>query len=296
MSDRLQELAVFVRAAESGSFSRAARELGLSQPSVSRIIGELETRLGVTLLLRTTRRITVTDAGALFLDRAREILAEIENAEDAARGVDSLRGIIRLAIPVVYGTREIIPRLPRFLSTHPMLRIELSVADERQDLVAEGADVAIRLGELDDSVFGARRLDTLQRMLVASPSYLAARGTPKTPADLALHDCIFGPGNFGRDSWSFNRNGTELSVDVRGRIHTNSGPGVFASVMAGLGIAMVSSVMAGPEVEAGALVPLLHNYKLSSVDVHAVFPGGPRPSTKVRALVDFLIQEIKSTA
>src|SRR5438105_11181078 len=230
MSDRLQELAVFVRAAESGSFSRAGRELGLSQPSVSRIIGELEARLGVTLLLRTTRRITVTDAGALFLDRAQEILAEIEDAEDAARGLDSLRGIIRLAIPVVYGTREIIPRLATFLAMHPLLRVELSVVDARQDLVAEGADIAIRLGELDDSVFGARKLVTLQRMVVASPAYLVARGTPKTPADLAEHDCIFGPGNFGRDNWSFHRNGTEVSVNIRGRIHTDSGPGAFASV------------------------------------------------------------------
>jgi len=293
MSDRLQELAVFIRAAESSSFSRAARELGLSQPSVSRIIGELETRLGVTLLLRTTRRITVTDAGALFLDRAREILAEIEDAEDAARGVDSLRGIIRLALPVVYGTREIIPRLPKFLGLHPMLRVEMTVSDARQDLVVEGADVAIRLGDLGDSGFGARRLETLERMLVASPGYLKARGTPKTPADLAAHDCIFGPGNFGRDSWSFSRNGTETSVDVRGRIHTNSGPGVFASVMSGLGVAMVSTVMAGPEMKAGALVPLLRSYKLTPVDVHAVFPGGPRPSTKVRALVDFLAQDLK---
>jgi DNA-binding transcriptional LysR family regulator len=293
MSDRWQELTVFARAAESGSFSRAARELGLSQPSVSRIIGELEARLGVTLLLRTTRRITVTDAGALFLDRARDILAEIEDAEDAARGVDSLRGIIRLAIPVVYGTREIIPRLPKFLAAHPLLQVEMSVADQRQDLVAEGADVAIRVGELDDSVFGARRLATLERMLVAAPNYLKARGTPKTPADLASHDCVFGPGNFGRDSWSFRRNGAETSIDVRGRIHTNSGPGVFASVMAGLGIAMVSTVMAGPEVKAGMLVPLLRGYKLSSVDVHAVFPGGPRPSTKVRAFVDFLAEELK---
>ncbi|HEX9589228.1 MAG TPA: LysR family transcriptional regulator [Bradyrhizobium sp.] len=293
MSDGLQELRVFVRAAESGSFSRAARELGLSQPSVSRIIGELEARLGVTLLLRTTRRITVTDAGALFLDRAREILAEIEDAEDAARGIDSLRGIIRLALPVIYGTREIIPRLPKFLAAHPLLQVEMAVADARQDLVAEGADVAIRLGELNDSGFGARKLETLEIMLVASPLYLKARGTPKKPADLASHDCIFGPGNFGRDSWSFTRNGTETSVDVRGRIHTNSGPGVFASAMAGLGIAMASTVMLAAEVKAGALVPLLRGYKLEPVDVHAVFPGGPRPSTKVRALVDFLVKELK---
>jgi len=294
MSDRLQELQVFVRAAESGSFSRAARELSLSQPSVSRIIGELEARLGVTLLLRTTRRITVTDAGALFLDRAREILSQVEDAEDAARGLDSLRGTIRLAIPIVYGTREIIPRLPKFLETHPLLRVELMVVDARQDLVAEGADLAIRLGDLDDSAFGARKLATLSTMLVATPGYLAARGTPKTPADLASHDCIAGPGNFGRDSWSFNRNGTELSVDVRGRISTNSGPGLFASAIAGLGIAMTSSVMAGPEVKAGTLVQLLRGYKLPPVDVHAVFPSGPRPSAKVRALVDYLAAELKA--
>jgi DNA-binding transcriptional LysR family regulator len=293
MSDRLQELAVFVRAAESGSFSRAARELGLSQPSVSRIVGELEARLGVTLLLRTTRRITVTDAGALFLDRAREILADVEDAEDAARGVDSLRGTIRLALPVLYGTREIIPRLPKFLGLHPLLRVEMAVVDARQDLIAEGADVAIRLGELDDSAFGARKLQTLERMLVASPAYLKVRGTPKTPADLASHDCIFGPGNFGRDSWSFSRNGTETSVDVRGRIHTDSGPGVFASVMAGLGIAMASTVMCGAEVKAGLLVPLLRGYKLEPVEVRAVFPGGPRPSAKVRALVDYLAAELE---
>jgi DNA-binding transcriptional LysR family regulator len=295
MSDRLQELQVFVRAAETGSFSRAARELSLSQPSVSRIVGELEARLGVTLLLRTTRRITLTDAGALFLDRAREILSQIEDAEDAARGLDSLRGTIRLALPIVYGTREIVPLLPKFLSMHPLLRVEMQVVDARQDLVAEGADVAIRLGNLDDSSFGARKLATLPTMVVATPAYLAAHGTPKTPADLASHDCIAGPGNFfGRDSWSFNRSGAEISVDVRGRITTNSGPGLFASVMAGLGIAIASTVMVGPEIEAGLLVQVLRGYKLPSVDVHAVFPGGPRPSAKVRALVDYLVAELKT--
>ena len=135
MADRLQQLAVFVRAAESGSFSRAARELGLSQPSVSRIVGELEERLGTTLLLRTTRRITLTHAGALFLERARELLAGLEDAEDAARGRDSLRGLIRLALPVIYGTREVIPRLAEFLAMHPLLCVEMTIADERQDLL-----------------------------------------------------------------------------------------------------------------------------------------------------------------
>jgi DNA-binding transcriptional LysR family regulator len=294
MSDRLLELQVFVRAAESGSFSRAARELSLSQPSVSRILAELESRLGVKLLLRTTRRKALTDAGALFLERAREILAEIEDAEDAARGLDSLRGTIRLAIPTMYGTREIIPRLPKFLGMHPLLRVDLMVVDARQDLIAEGADVAIRLGALGDSAFGARKLAALPTMLVAAPAYIAARGTPKTPADLAAHDCLAGPGNFGRDSWSFNRNGTEVSVHVRGRITTNSGPGLFASVMAGLGIAMASTVMAGAEVKSGMLVQLLRGYKLPSVDVHALYPGGPRPSAKVRALVDYFAKELKS--
>ncbi len=128
---------------------------------------------------------------------------------------------------------------------------------------------------------------------MASPSYLAARGTPKTPADLASHDCIFGPGHSGRASWVFTRNGAETSIDVRGRIHTDSGPGVFSCALAGLGISMATSVMAAPEIKSGALVPLLKGYRASPLAVHVVFPGGPRPSTKIRALVDFLAEELK---
>lgn len=293
MSDRLRELAIFVRAAESGSFSRAGRELGLSQPSVSRVVSELEARLGVKLLLRTTRQITLTDAGELFLERARDILTELENAEDAARGIDSLRGNIRMAIPVIYGTREIIPRLPDFLARHPQLRIEIAIADQRQDLVAEGADIAIRLGKLTDSPFGARKLATLECWIVASPAYLKTRGIPKTPADLTKHDCITMRDGAGRESWSFTRNGTEVSVDVRGRIDTRSSSGVFASAMAGLGIAQASSTMWSAAIKAGTLVRLLRSYALKPIDVHAVFPGGPKPSIKVRALTDYLAQDIK---
>jgi DNA-binding transcriptional LysR family regulator len=293
MNDRLQQLAVFIRAAESGSFTRAARELRLSQPSVSRIVSELEARLGVTLLLRTTRRIALTDAGALFLERSREIVAGLEDAEDAARGVDSLRGLIRVAMPVLFGTRLVIPHVATFLLKHPELRVEMAIADERHDLVAEGADVAIRLGALDDSAFGARKLATLDVNLVAAPGYLRRRGTPKTPADLTSHDCIFGPGGFGRATWGFRKGDSVITVDVAGRVHTDSGPGVLTSAVAGMGLAIISTVATGPDVKAKRLVRLLPHYALDPVEVHAVFPGGPRPSAKVRAFVDFLAEELR---
>jgi DNA-binding transcriptional LysR family regulator len=294
MNNRLQELMVFVRVGESASFTRAAKDLNLSQPSVSRIVGELEARLGVKLLLRTTRRLTLTAAGEKLLERGRDLLAALDDAEDAARGVDSLRGSLRVALPVVFGTREIIPRLPDFMDRHPLLRVEVSVSDLYQDLVAEGVDVAIRLGRLADSTFGARRLATLPRFLVAAPAYLAARGTPGTPADLANHDCIVEPGGAGRDSWTFKRRNTVVSVNVTGRIQIASGPGLHASVMAGLGIAQASSAMCGAELRSGALVALLPGYDLEPVDVHAVLPGGPRPSTMVQAFIDFLARAFES--
>jgi DNA-binding transcriptional LysR family regulator len=292
MNNRFQELAVFVRVGESGGFSRAARDMNLSQPSVSRVVGELEARLGVQLLLRSTRRLTLTPAGEQFLERAREILAELENAENATRGLDSLRGTIRMALPVIYGTRKIIPCLEGFLDRHPLLNMELRVSDTHQDLVAEGVDIAIRMGKLRNSPFGARKLATLQRFLVAAPAYLAARGTPKTPACLATHDCIFGPNSFGRESWTFRRYDTVISVKVTGRIHVDSGPGMLASAVSGLGVAMGSAVMCGAEIGSGALVPLLPNYTLEPVEVHAVFPGGPRPSAKVSALAAYLAERL----
>jgi DNA-binding transcriptional LysR family regulator len=188
MSDRWQEMAVFVRVAESGSLSRAARELTLSQPSVSRIVGGLETRLGTTLLLRTTRSISLTEAGSLYLERAKYLLAEIEEAEQAARGVDSLHGVMRLAMPVLYGSRAVVPALSQFLARHPDLRVEMIMSDARQNLIADGVDVAIRLGvgSLDDTSFGARKLAVVERLVVAAPSYLSSRGIPTSPVSLVV--------------------------------------------------------------------------------------------------------------
>jgi DNA-binding transcriptional LysR family regulator len=148
MSDRLRELTAFVRAGETGSFSRVARELGVSQPSISRMVASLEARLGVKLLLRTTRHVAPTDAGRVFLERARQILGDLDNAENAARGADGLRGTLRVALSGAFGIREVIPRLPGFAEQHPKLGIELLVSDRTEDLIAEGADMALRLGPL----------------------------------------------------------------------------------------------------------------------------------------------------
>jgi DNA-binding transcriptional LysR family regulator len=290
MSDRWQEMTVFVRVAETGSLSRAARELKLSQPSVSRIVGTLEARLGTTLLLRTTRSISLTEAGALYLERARNLLAEMEEAEQATRGVDSLHGVIRLAMPVLYGSRAVIPAMAPFLARHPDLRVEMIMSDARQNLVMDGIDVAIRLGvgPLDDSTFGARRLGLVERLVVAAPAYLSTNGVPANPADLAQHDCIIQHGLFGRESWRFTHNQTVTSVNVHAKLWINSAPGVLAAAVAGLGIALATRIMAGEELRTGQLTPLLEAFRLDPAEVYAIFPAGPRPSAKVRAIVDHL--------
>jgi DNA-binding transcriptional LysR family regulator len=288
MSDRLQELNVFVRTAESGSFSRAGRELALSQPSVSRIINELEARLGVKLLLRTTRRVAPTEAGNAFLERAKQVLHDIEAAEDVARGVDSLRGLIRIALPVTFGVRKIVPVLQPFLAAHPMLKLDLVMSDDREDLAAEGIDVAMRLGELTSAGSGARQLAAAQRMVIASPAYLARRGVPQTPAELALHDCIFGPAANSPASFSFLHNGAESSIELEARLSVTSGEGVMACVKAGLGIAIATDWMCRADLRSGTVVRVLQDHRLAETVAHAVYPAGPRPSAKVRALVDYL--------
>jgi DNA-binding transcriptional LysR family regulator len=292
MSDRLRELGAFVRAGETGSFSRVAREFGVSQPSISRMVASLEARLGVKLLLRTTRRIALTDTGRVFLERARQIIGDLDDAENAARGADSLRGTLRVALSGAFGIREVIPRLPGFVEQHPKLGVELLMSDRLEDLVAQGADVALRLGALADSGFGARLLGKAPRLAVASPAYLARRGTPQIPADLVRHDCILGPGLSDRAGWHFIRAGRSTSVAVKGPIRIASADGVVACAKAGLGITLASRWMCRAELEAGELVAILSDYQLEGVDLHAVYPGGRRPSLKARALSDYLAVQL----
>lgn len=290
MTDRWLEIEVFTRVAESGSFSRAAQALGLSQPSTSRIVTGLEARLGVKLLLRTTRSVALTEAGAAFLDKARQAAADLQDAEDAARGIDSLRGTLRLAVPIAYGTLAVIPALPDFLERYPELRVEISMRDERQNLVAAGVDMAIRMGTLEDSTFGARRIASVPRVLVASPTYIAKRGLPEAPEDLALHDALLHEQSYpAKSALKLIKSGVEQRVTLHGRVKIDAAPGVLAAAVAGLGVANVTTLMAAEHLRNGSLIHLLPDYELEPLLAFAVFPSGPKPSAKVRALVAHLI-------
>jgi DNA-binding transcriptional LysR family regulator len=288
MNDRLTQLALFVRTAETGSFSKTAREFGLAQPSVSRAIAALEARLGVALLTRTTRRVATTEAGQALAVGAREALSAIDDAESAARGADRLTGALRVALPTAFGVRQIVPRLPSFVTLHPGLKIELMMSDRFEDLVAEGADLALRLGNQPDSAFVARKLASAARVVVASPDYLRRRGVPVEVAELTEHDCLGGPGDADRALWTFTRNGKPETIWVESRIRTGSGAGVVACAVAGLGVATASMWMCGEELRDGRLTRILPDCALEPVDAYIVFPAGRRPSRKARAFADAL--------
>jgi DNA-binding transcriptional LysR family regulator len=288
MNDRLDQLALFVRTAETGSFSKTAREFGLAQPSVSRAIASLEARLGVTLLRRTTRRVATTEAGEALAMRAREALAAIDDAESAARGADRLSGVLRVALPTAYGVRQVVPRLPGFLAAHPGLRLDLMMSDRYEDLVAEGADLALRLGNQPNSAFVTRRLASAPRVVVASPDYLRRRGAPAAVADLANHECLGGPADADREAWTFQREGKSETISVEVRIRTGSGSGVVACAVAGLGVATASLWMCGEELRVGRRVRILADYAQEPIHPKVVFPSGRRRSRKARAFSDYL--------
>jgi DNA-binding transcriptional LysR family regulator len=296
MNDRLLQLALFVRTVESGSFSKAAREFGLSQPSVSRAVAALERRLGVKLLVRTTRQVSATDAGEALLARARDALLAIDEAEGAARGADRLSGVLRVALPPEYGVRRIVPLLPAFFAQHPLLKIDLMMSDRYENLIAEGADVALRIGDLPDSSFVARKLESTRRLFIASPTYLAGRGAPVSLADLAGHDVISGPGDVGDETWIGRRKGRIERQALSPRIRSRSATGVVACAVAGLGIAIGSSWMCADALASGEAVEILSDYALDRIMAYVVFPAGRKPSQRARAFSDYLEQALAPTA
>ncbi len=284
--DRLQAMATFVRVVDTGSFSGAARQLRIGQPAVSKTIAQLEDRLQVRLLVRSSHALAPTDAGLRFYERARIAIQEVEEAELEAHGAGAgLSGRLRVSAATTFARLVIIPRLPDFLTRHPSLDIDVLLDDRVIDVVAEGVDIALRLGVLTDSAAVARKLATSGRSVVATPSYLARTGEPKTPDDLVHHHALV-YSQLG-DTWTFRQGKTETTVTVRGRLRLSAAEGIRAGVLADMGLAVTSDWMFAPEIASGAVRRVLPDWALPTIDLWAVFPSGRLASAKARAFAEF---------
>jgi DNA-binding transcriptional LysR family regulator len=284
--DRLREMELFVRVVETSSFSAAARDLKLGQPAISKAIAGLEERLGIRLLVRSTRQLSPTEAGTAFYERALRAIAEANEADAAAQGAGAgLEGRLRICAPVTFARLHLVPKLGAFLDAHPRLRLELVMDDRAIDLVAENIDAALRLGSMSDSSLRARKLAQAERYVVASPAYLAKRGIPSNPADLLEHDGIIYGQSSGGQEWSFRRGTSETSIRLRTRLTLSAAEGVREAVLAGQGFAITSRWMFAPELVSGAVVPVLKEWTLPPMELWVIYPSGKLTSTKARAFV-----------
>ena len=293
MNDKLSTLRLFVRVAHTSSFTKAGRELGLSQPSASRRISELEEDVGAALFIRSTRAVTLTEAGSDYLARVEAILSALNEADQAARGTTELRGHLRVALSTSFGVREVIPRIGRFMSAHPALHVDLRMADDRQDLIVEGVDVAFRFGTLKDSNATATMLGRCPRILVASPDYLARAGMPLQPEDLADHSFIMGPPGAGVRGWTFEKGGRRLTARGAGRLTISLNEGTTTAAVAGLGILATGLWGCRVELSDGRLIPLLQDWTVEPMEMHAVYPAGRAAQPAARALAAYLATELK---
>jgi DNA-binding transcriptional LysR family regulator len=287
--DRLRAMQAFVQVVDSGSFSAAARHLNVGQPALSKSIAQLEDRLGVKLLVRTTRGLAPTEAGLNFYERARRSIDEADEAELAARGAGSgLAGRLSVAAAVTLARIHLMPRLPEFLAQHPDLEMEVVLDDRNIDLVREGIDVALRMGKLADSSLTARRIASCRHVALGTPAYFERAGVPATPDDLAAHQAVIYGQSGGGAVWPFRREGVELTVTLRSQLHVSAAEGVRAAVFANAGIAITSEWMFAPEIADGTVKLVLQDWDLPPMDLWAVFPAGRTPTTKARTFADFV--------
>jgi DNA-binding transcriptional LysR family regulator len=284
--DRLASMETFVRVVETGSFSGAARQLRVGQPAVSKSVAQLEEYLGVKLLARSTRGLTPTEAGLGYLERARRALEEAAEAELAARGAGAgLKGRLRICAAVTFARIHLIPQLPKFLTQHPDLDLEVILDDRQIDLVQEGIDVALRMGKLMDSALTARRIARCKRFVLGTPAYFDREGMPATPSELSKHQAVvyLQEGSV----WSFRRESTELAVAVQSRLRVTAAEGVRAAVLADVGLTIASEWMFSPELRSGAVRAVLQEWDLPPLDLWAMLPTGRAATAKARAFVDF---------
>jgi len=289
-----EALAIFAKVAESRSFAGAASELNLSKATVSKAVSRLETRLGARLFNRTSRRLALTDAGRQLAARAAPILAAGEAAESEALAQSvSPRGLVRLAVPMSFGLQHIAPILPEFLLRYPDVQIDLHLSDAMVDLIGEGFDAALRIATLPDSSLVARRLCSVTPHLVAAPSYLARRGTPKHPLQLAEHSCLGYAYQRTPDTWRFtHQRGEVASVRTAGPLRVNNGDAMMPALIAGLGLGVLPDFILREALNDGSLKIVLPEWSLGTSGLHWVTPpGGPKPA-RVEVLAEFLAKEL----
>lgn len=283
-------MAAFVQVVEGGSFSAAARGLGLTRSAVSRQIAGLEDRLGARLLNRTTRRLSTTEAGAVYHEHCARILAEAAAAERAVADLDGApRGLLRINAPMSFGQNHLGPAIAEFLAAHPAVKVELMLDDRVVDLVGEGYDVAVRIAELPPSTLIARRLAVNHRVLCAAPAYLARAGRPQRPEDLTHHACLGYTYMTTGNDWRFRGPEGPVTVRIDGAISANNGDVLRQMGLAGLGILLSPTFIVGDDLRAGRLVPLLEEWTDADTGIYAVYPHSRHLSPKVRAVVDFLV-------
>ncbi|MCI9880901.1 MULTISPECIES: LysR family transcriptional regulator [Methylobacterium] len=292
--DRTREMAAFLAVAREGSLSAAARGLRLTASAVSRIVTRLESRLGVRLIVRTTRTLRLTAEGAAYARAARRILADIEESESAIADQACPRGRVRISTASAHGRLVIVPLLAAFVARHPGISVDIDLSDQVADILGGRADVAIRFGTLPDSPLTARRLGDTGRTVVASPAYLARAGTPEIPADLARHNCL--DFNFRRaePGWPFRADGRDHLLAVSGNMTANNGETLVQLALGGVGITRVGNFHIADELASGRLVPLLECFNPQDREaIHAVFVGGAAMPARVRVLIDFLAEALR---
>ncbi|MCX7513054.1 LysR family transcriptional regulator [Frateuria hangzhouensis] len=290
----LQQLNSFLAVVRAGSFVGAAEAIGLSKAAVSRHVAELEERLGVRLLHRTTRRLSLTDDGQRFHARAGELVAALDEleTETASRGGEAT-GLLRVNAPLTFGNLHLAPLWPRFTAAHPKVSLDITLNDRVVDLVEEGYDLAVRITNLPNSQLVSRRLATTRIVLCASPGYLATHGTPAHPRELAHHQVLAYSYWTGGDDWRFHGPEGEVSVRVNPRIRTNSGDTCRAAALEDQGIVLQPDFLIGPDLEQGNLVEVLPDYRSIELGIHVVYATRKHLPMKTRRLVDFLVEAFR---
>lgn len=281
---------IFAAVVEVGSFSGAAERLGVTKSAVSKRVTALEARLGVKLLSRTTRKLSLTEAGQRYFVHVQEALRAIDDAEFAATELQQVpQGTLRISAPMSFGRLHVAPVIPEFLATYPQIKVQMDLSDLSHDIVAGGYDIALKTGELRETSLVARKLAPLNSVLCASPAYIEHYGAPLSPDELTRHNCLLYSYHTTVNEWVFIKDGDETRIEVSGSYQVNNSEALREAIVQGAGIGRIPTFIAGEDIKAGRLVPVLSDYKMPIKEIYAVFPERRYLPMKVRVFIDFVV-------